>query len=232
MSNINLPDYCKPAPKHPKFRYEECYAKYLLEYLYPTIYSDLLIQDRPDIYDGKNDIGIEVTEAVEQDFKEAHELWLDLPQKAPEGQEKSIKRMEKLGYPYTGIIQSWPCQCLDKGIDSDVFEPIFTSYIKKLKRLNDGTYKLCKSYYLVLLLNCSFRTDWYTDCYRRMKELETEYGETYEKIYMQSGSYVIELDFKTDTIQKYSISAEMNEDIISQADYLSRYGIEKRKETP
>lgn len=65
----------KPLPSHTKLRYEECYAKEFLEFLYPNKYKDLAIRDKPDLYDSINDVGIEVVEAENERKKEAVKLW-------------------------------------------------------------------------------------------------------------------------------------------------------------
>ena len=42
---------------HTKLRYDECFAKIVLERFFPNAYNDLLLSDRPDLRDNKKASG-------------------------------------------------------------------------------------------------------------------------------------------------------------------------------
>ena len=94
--------------EHEKYRYEECYAKILLERVYPEIYTDLSILDKPDLQNEVLQVGVEVTSAVPSSLREVKACWIkanntnDMKIKS-----KYVKRMEQLGYKYTGGMQNW-----------------------------------------------------------------------------------------------------------------------------
>ena len=68
-------DRNRPLPAHTKYKYEECFAKIILEHLFPQRYIDLKIEDRPDLQDLEHQIGVEVTSAVPPADREASSLW-------------------------------------------------------------------------------------------------------------------------------------------------------------
>ena len=66
----------RPLPGHTKLDYYECYAKIVLEEFFS--YNNLLLDDKPDLQDIQNSIGIEVTTAEEPKMLEAENLYLKL----------------------------------------------------------------------------------------------------------------------------------------------------------
>ena len=73
--------------EHEKYRYEECYAKILLERVYPEMYTDLSILDKPDLQNDVLQLGVEVTSAVPSYLREAKACWI----KANNTNDKKIK---------------------------------------------------------------------------------------------------------------------------------------------
>ena len=66
---------------HTKLKYDECYAKLILEEYFSDRYGDLQLQDKPDLFDVENNIGIEVVLAVDEKRNEAMTLWAKMPEK-------------------------------------------------------------------------------------------------------------------------------------------------------
>lgn len=91
----------RPLPSHTKLDYDECYAKVILEKFYPDRYVDLLLDDKPDLRDTSNGIGIEVTSAIPQNEQEAMSLACEIPYLEKEKQDKRIAYLKKKGYNYT-----------------------------------------------------------------------------------------------------------------------------------
>lgn len=103
-------DRDKPLPPHTKLNYYECYAKVILENLFPDEYKDLKIADKPDLVNETTKVGIEVTSAIPQKHREAVQLWSMIPYVSPEQAEHDKERMKQLGVEYQGGVQAWPSQ--------------------------------------------------------------------------------------------------------------------------
>ena len=94
----------KPLPSHTKFNYYECYAKIVLEEFFGY---NLSLDDKPDLQDIQNNIGIEVTIAEKSETLEAERLYSTLFYVDEHTREKNIKRIEQCGSKYKdGILSS------------------------------------------------------------------------------------------------------------------------------
>ena len=81
----------KPLPEHTKLDYYECYAKIVLEEMFPERFSDLIIIDKPDLQNEQLDIGVEVTSSVNAKQKEVEALYVKWHAQGDEGK-KIIER--------------------------------------------------------------------------------------------------------------------------------------------
>lgn len=138
----------KPLPKHTKYRYEEYYAKLILEKYFPERYSDLKPCDRPDLRDKCHNAGIEVTAANDSKDEEAWSLFSDIHYLPldEETKSKKLKKLENLGCQCKGGFMTGPGhQYPSLGLDPPPIEKTHCSYfidavIKKLEKLNSGKY--------------------------------------------------------------------------------------------
>lgn len=142
-------DKTKPLPDHTKLNYDECCAKLVLEELFPEKYHDLLISDKPDLQ-GLN-VGIEVTNADNEEHREALKLWYTMPYVDDNKKSRNIARMAQLGVKYTGGIQLWPSF-------SPKFDAVQQTILNKRQKLNNGNYKLFNRNELFV-----FTDTWFTD---------------------------------------------------------------------
>lgn len=127
--------------EHEKYRYEECYAKILLERVYPEMYTDLSILDKPDLQNDVLQVGVEVTSAVPSSLREAKACWI----KANNTNDKKIKskyvkRMEQLGYTYTGGMQNWLKEDIDQLYEETSLVDLETSIRSKIEKIDRGGY--------------------------------------------------------------------------------------------
>ncbi len=132
--------------EHEKYRYEECYAKILLERVYPEMYTDLSILDKPDLQNDVLQVGVEVTSAVPNSLREAKACWI----KASNTNDKKIKskyvkRMEQLGYTYTGGMQNWLKEDIDQLYEETSLVDLETSIRSKIEKIDRGGYKEFKN---------------------------------------------------------------------------------------
>lgn len=68
----------KHSSDHTKYRYDECFAKIVLEEFFPNKYKNLIIKDKPDLVDESNNIGIEVVNAIPTKIHEAESCWMKI----------------------------------------------------------------------------------------------------------------------------------------------------------
>lgn len=180
---------------HTKLKYEECYAKIVLEYCFPQKYGNLLIEDKPDLYDKANDIGIEVTTAVNHDLQEARSLWSKMASKRPVQQEKDKGRMHQLHYDYQGGVQNWGTTEYDKGADSQAFDIVYKAIEYKLQKLNQaGLYKYCRRYALFIESELAMEKEWLDAFARKINNISFEYSKIYGAIYFVAQNDIVEVD--------------------------------------
>lgn len=58
------------SSEHTKHKYDECFAKIVLEEFFPNKYKNLIIKDKPDLVDESSNIGIEVVNAIPVELHE------------------------------------------------------------------------------------------------------------------------------------------------------------------
>lgn len=130
-------------------RYEEYYAKVLLENLFPDRYYNLQIEDKPDLVYYSKKIGIEVTDCTSKNEREIKSLWRKIHTQKGKIRQKSIERMEKLGVSYMKGFITWGTKEYNCSEDFN-FENIYCAATKKVKKLNSGIYKELNRYDLFI----------------------------------------------------------------------------------
>ena len=196
----------KPLPKHTKLRYEECYAKVFLEHFYPNDFKNLIIKDKPDLRTIDNKVGIEVVDAVDKKYKEAYELWSDSRNCSNDKLIKNIERMKQLGFDFFNRhYQVWPAYSYDKGIESNVFNPLFIAIIDKFEKLNKKIYETMDKYYLCIYSEFWIRDNWISDLYLKLSYIRKNYELKYGIIYVLTQDKIIKLDYIDNCFEKYSI---------------------------
>lgn len=134
-------DKNKPLPQHTKLDYWECYAKIVLEELFPEKFCDLRLADKPDLQDNDGCVGVEVTIANNPKQLEAESLYSTLYYKSEKQKAYDIERIEKLGAKvHDGFMMGI------KGTDS--FERINATVDRKCKTIAKGGYKAFEGYHL------------------------------------------------------------------------------------
>ena len=199
----------KPLPEHTKLRYEECYAKAFLEFYYPNKYFNLEIQDKPDLYDSINEIGIEVVEAEETRKKEAEKLWYTMPYVSEGKQQKNKERMKQLGEEYMGNIQVWNRSIVyDRDVDSQPFDVVYKVIKQKLNKLNCGKYKLCKQYELFVYSELMIRKEWHEKMLKRLADISAEYELQYCYIHISTQNSLCSYGIKFNEVTFFNIEED------------------------
>ena len=94
-----------------KYRWEECFAKVVLEQTFPDRFFQLEIVDKPDLQNTLFDVGVEVTTAVAETEKEKDRLFSRLVHECGTTVQRtrSKERIRQLGGTYNdiGVMTSW-----------------------------------------------------------------------------------------------------------------------------
>lgn len=163
-------DKRKPLPPHTKLNYWECYAKIVLEELFPEMFCDLRLADKPDLQDRNGYVGIEVTRAENSKQLEAESIYSNLPYKDEDQRACDIERIEKIGAKvHDGFMMGI------KGTDS--FERINAAINTKCKTISKGDYKAFNEYHLFVFSSI------YAVNYMLQEELEYLVAEDISKFY-------------------------------------------------
>lgn len=186
-------DKTKPLPDHTRINYYECCAKLILEEVFPERYSELKLDDAPDIQGC--DVGIEVTIGNNQKKMEALNNWVKANAcEDDKKRKKYTERMAQLGVKYTGGVQGWP-------LETPSFKETKNAVNGKIKKLQNGGYKEFPRYELFV-----FTDTWYHDTIiRTAKEhfFEESVCDWFKTIYvfsMETDLHIFETDIKEHTV--------------------------------
>lgn len=118
-------------------RFNEYFAKAILEYCYKDKYSDLAIADKPDLRDTQHNIGIEVAYSMEKDRTEALFLHRQIARSDEDRKTNLQKKLDKIHrkhkndnfeYEYVGRFEN--------GIEDSYLKEIFDCVRNKVEKLN------------------------------------------------------------------------------------------------
>lgn len=179
----------KPLPKNTKVNYYECYAKILLEEIYPNEFMELQIADKPDLQSKDNISGIEVTISEEEEQLKAESLYTDICYDRVRNVDGAIKEIKKCG-----------CK-LEKGIligkpGKDSFDLILKSFSIKLNKLNGNEYKNFKKNCLFIFSDILPTKEMINDAIKEMIEKQLNKKRKFYKVYIliPGGLYSFNLD--------------------------------------
>lgn len=192
-----------PLPDHTKLKYQECYAKILLEKYITKFNGGLGIQDRPDLFSKELNIGIEVTDIMSKEKKEAIKLWYTMPYVTKEKQILHKARMEKLGYPYQEGVMVWSSPDCNNGLDSEQFQYLYSALDKKLKKLNKGLYDSSYRIECLFFTELLMAFEEYIPLGTRLQEIQNKYERKFASIYIVDVGYIYEYDFINHKGKKY-----------------------------
>lgn len=139
-------DKNQPLPSHTKLSYDECYAKFVLEYCYPERYGTLSVLDKPDLQNRSLDIGVEVTASVSKNFKAAESIGCKLPCLSKDQFEKNCKKLEDLHVEHHAQVLIHPPEPV-------YFGPTIEMVETKFEKLNSGHYQQLSTYDLFVWVN-------------------------------------------------------------------------------
>ena len=94
----------KPLPDHTRLDYHECLAKIVLEALFPNVFMDLELKDKPDLHNIEMKTGIEVTRAFNQKQERNENLFTKIAYGKIRDKEKAIEEINSSYKPRSIVI--------------------------------------------------------------------------------------------------------------------------------
>lgn len=179
---------------HTKLKYDECFAKLILEEYFSDKYSDLQLQDKPDLFDRKNNIGIEVVRAVDKDRNEAMMLWTKMPEKNSQQQKRAIERIEQRGEEYQEGIKSWEPVSYPLNLKDSPLQHFIKAVEKKVDKLNKNLYKECSRYDLFVNSSIYIQPELLSELFEQIKSINCR-EKRYSFVYFYGQKTIVEFDF-------------------------------------
>ena len=189
-------DRDKPLPPHTKLDYYECYAKIVLEDLFPVFISELLLKDKPDLQDIRSQVGIEVTIAETSETIEAQRLYSTLHAVDDVTQSRNIERIEQCGAAYKGDI-------LFGSNSSDDFALINHAVDSKIKKLQKGGYEKFSEYHLFIFSSILASETMLNDEFEYLGQREI--ADYFKKIYIQIPGELLYFDLIKSTYEVFNV---------------------------
>ena len=192
----------EPLPKHTKFDYYECYAKVVLEEIYPEEFKNLEIKDKPDLQMKYCNLGVEVTNSVDKDQLKAEGLYTDIAYNRIRNMTKAVAEIKKCG-----------CK-LDNGIligktSSSSFKLILESFDKKLEKLNSGNYKYFDKNYLFVFSDIHTNDRMIMEAIQEMLQRQGNMKRQFDKVFVLVPGYCYSLNLHLSTYEKHRIDSKL-----------------------
>lgn len=204
------------ASNHTSLDYYECYAKIVLEELYPEEFQNLLILDKPDLQSIDGLVGIEVTNAIDKNKMEAEKLYSEISCNSAKNPQKALKRIEKCGYKLEyGILSYSKKGILDYKLSENSFCSIIKSFDKKLTKLNGGQYKYFKNNHLFVFSYIFCDDEMIKDAILEMQKKQSNMKIKFYKVYLLIPGRCYSIDLYTGNYKEYPINYMLQS---SQAD--------------
>lgn len=203
--------------KNRVYRWEECFAKLVLEQMFPERFSRLKIVDKPDLQDDLSNTGIEVTTAETKEKKEKDHLFSELVQDhgTPERQKKSKERIRQLGGVYhdPGVMTSW--------VNYRDLSGIYSALKSKLEKLNAGGYRNLDKQFVFITDTNIIKSDEMNEVWAEIAKRQEVFSKRFDSIFLYLfGGKLIEFDMKTGNIRCYVVQNAT--DLAEKADRISK----------
>lgn len=196
----------------PKLRWEECYAKLVLESAFPERFSQLTIADKPDLQNRTANIGIEVTTAISKNEKEKDHLFsLLVNNKGTSYQRNRSKdRIKQLGGEYDdkGIMLS--------RIGFRELNGVYSAFEGKLTKLNSGGYIPFEKQFIFITDTNMIKTNELKEVHSELNKRQEQFSKKFDLVFLYLyGGHLIEFDMNSGENHSYSI--DNNSDLADKA---------------
>ncbi len=204
----------RPLSSHTKLRYDECYAKIVLQNIFPEQFCDLKLKDKPDLQSEEKSIGIEVTMEKEQKTKEAERLYLQLLSCTdPSKRQRILGRIEQCGAKLEGGIL--------RTQGKDNFDLINEAVQEKNKKLQ-GEYALFQEYHLFIFSSIYADDSMLQDELAHLQSIHVE--NFWKKIYILVPGELYCFTFEKATYEKFAITSNAQNQYALQARRMVKEG--------
>ena len=186
----------------PKLRWEECFAKLVLEKVFPDRFYQLSIADKPDLQSSVLDVGIEVTTAIPKAEKEKDHLFSQLTHGTgtPEQIERNKDRIRQLGGEYDdrGLMFSW--------IGYRDLNRIYSALEEKLKKLNGGGYHPFAKQYIFITDTNAIKDEKMSEIHSELCKRQEQFTVKFDSVFIYLyGRVLIEFDITSGNNHRYII---------------------------
>ncbi len=173
-------------------RFDEYFAKVVLEKCFPEKFFDLQILDKPDLRCG-NEIGIEVTNCMPKKTVEAFNLWHRAEKQGEQTPPRILERLEQLKdiVHLEGNSLVWEQgSYVDDDIDSSPIKEFVNAVANKVERLNNANAKYAEMKSYELFVNSAIDVSTFKQMYallKRTTELNNK-PKKFDNIYLVTGN--------------------------------------------
>lgn len=212
------------ASNHSTLDYYECYAKIVLEELYPEEFQNLLIIDKPDLQSIDGSVGIEVTNAIDKNVMEAEKLYSEISCNSAKKPQKALKRIEECGHKLEdGVLFYSKKGILDYSLSENSFCSIIKSFDNKLTKLNGGQYKPFKNNHLFIFSYIFCNDKMIKDAVSEMRKKQANMELKFYKVYLLIPGRCYSFDLYTGNYKEYPINYTLQSSQAYKAYELSKY---------
>lgn len=194
----------EPLPRHTKLKYNECYAKIVLEDMFPEQFKEMEIKDKPDLQNEYLGIGVEITCSRNQKQLEAESLYVKWSYEDNIDKGKIEKQISKCGAKLSnGILSGIP--------DRDSFDRIYEALKDKLKKLSSGEYKSFSKQYLFIHSDIHATSTMRKDAIQEMHCISSDSSQKFDGVYVLVPSAVYVFDFANNITYERKINNNKQE---------------------
>lgn len=201
----------------PQYRWEECYAKLVLESLFPERFFQLEFADKPDLQNRVSDMGIEVTTAVPEREKKLDSLYskLENSQGKAEQRERYKNTISRLGGIYLdeGIAFNWA--------DYDDPQKRYSAFEQKLKKLNGGGYTMFDKQYIFITDKSMCSSNQLEAINAELSNIQAYYSSRFDSVFLYFfGGALFEFNLRPGKLVRYTVDDVMG--LVEEAYNLSQ----------
>ena len=196
-------------------KYEEYCAKLMLEQFCHEKYKNLLVRDKPDLWDLDNNVGIEVTSCIPEEERKAISIACEI--RDSDNETKKAELIDKLekGYRYSEYGLEHPMKILHwsgsehPNIKETWCNAFFLSVDKKIKKLNSGNYREMAEYNLYVNSEL-FIEDWMPE--KLIKEIDCLNckDKKFSYVYLVALGYLYVFDLLQHKCEKYDLDERID----------------------
>lgn len=189
-----------PLPSNTKYRWDECFAKLIIERIILNNKIIFEIKDKPDLQ--SKEIGIEVTTAEEKDSLEMERLYTNIEYGLIKNKEKALKKIESLGGKISNGILIHPGR-------TRTLKNIYNAFKEKLTLINNGTYKIFNNNYIFITDENIIQENECSNIVKELVSLQNDLGYKFDKVYIYIyGDNLYEFDLRKESYRVFYLNSD------------------------